>query len=84
MQEHCSGLPRPPPGDLPDPGMESMSLLSPALAGGFVTTVPPGKPIHALANCSRLCPALINGFFFKDKCFILWQQMCKTLVHLLF
>ena len=62
-----------------------MSLLSPALAGGFVTTVPLGKPIHALANCSCLCPALINRcFFFKDKRFILWQQMCETLVHLLF
>ena len=32
------------PGDLPDPGVESMSLESPALAGGFFTTVLPGKP----------------------------------------
>ena len=29
------------PGDLPDPGIEPMS---PALAGGFFTTEPPGKP----------------------------------------
>ena len=28
----------PPPGDLPDPGIEPMSLMSPALAGGFFTT----------------------------------------------
>ena len=28
----------PPPEDLPDPGMEPMSLMSPALAGGFFTT----------------------------------------------
>jgi len=35
-----SGLPFPPPGDLPDPGIEPMS---PALAGGFFTTEPPGK-----------------------------------------
>ena len=28
----------PPPGDLPDPGMESASLMSPALASGFFTT----------------------------------------------
>ena len=34
-QEHWSGLPRPPPGDLFDPGTESESLMSPALAGGF-------------------------------------------------
>ena len=27
-----------PPGDLPDPGVEPMSLMSPAMAGGFFTT----------------------------------------------
>ena len=32
-QEHWSGLPRPPPGDLPDPGTEPASLMSLALAG---------------------------------------------------
>ena len=36
-----SGLPFPPPGDLPGPGIE---LGSPVLAGGFFTTEPPGKP----------------------------------------
>ena len=37
-QEYWSGLLRPPAGDLPDPGMEPASLMSPALAGGFFTT----------------------------------------------
>ena len=37
-QEYWSGLPCPPPGDLPDPGMETVSLVSPALAGGLFTT----------------------------------------------
>ena len=37
-QEHWSGMPRPPPGDLPDPGIELVSLMTPALAGGFFTT----------------------------------------------
>ena len=37
-QEYWSGLPCPPPGDLPDPGIESPSLVSPALAGRFFTT----------------------------------------------
>ena len=32
-QEHWSGLPCPPPRDLPDPGIEPESLMSPALAG---------------------------------------------------
>ena len=35
-QEHWSGSPCPPPGDLPNPGMEPKSL-SPALAGRFFT-----------------------------------------------
>ena len=33
-----SGLPRPPPGELPDPGVELASLRFPALASGFFTT----------------------------------------------
>ena len=43
-QEYWSGLLFPPPKDLPDPGIEPRSSASPALAGGFFTTVPPGKP----------------------------------------
>ena len=34
-------MPCPPPGDLPDPGIEPESLMSPAFAGGFFTTEPP-------------------------------------------
>ena len=41
-QEHWSGLPCPPPGDFPDPGIELTPLTPPALAGGFFTTAPPG------------------------------------------
>ena len=36
-QEYWSGLPCPPPGDLPHPGIKPASLASPALAGGFFT-----------------------------------------------
>ena len=36
-QEYWSGLPCPPPGDLPDLGPEPMSLMYPALAGRFFT-----------------------------------------------
>ena len=38
-QEYWSGFPFPPPGDLPNPGMKP---TSPAVAGGFLTTIPPG------------------------------------------
>ena len=44
-QEYWSGLPFPPPGDLPDTGIEPTSATSPALEGEFFTTVPPGRPI---------------------------------------
>ena len=37
-QEYWSGLPFPPPGDLPDQGIEPASLKLPALARGFFTT----------------------------------------------
>ena len=36
-QEYRSGFPFPPPGDLPDPGTEPTSPVSPALADGFFT-----------------------------------------------
>ena len=37
-QEYWSGLPCLPPGDLLDPGIKLMSLMTPALAGRFFTT----------------------------------------------
>ena len=47
-QEDWSGLPFPTPGDLSDPEIEPMSLVAPALAGGYFTTAPSGKPILAI------------------------------------
>ena len=43
-EEYWSGLPFPFAGDLPDPGMVLSSLMSLALAGGFVTTSALGSP----------------------------------------
>ena len=37
-QNYWNGLPFPSPGDLPDPGIEPATLISPALAVGFLTT----------------------------------------------
>ena len=42
-QEYCSGLPFPSPGDLLDPGIKP---TSPALAGSFFITEPPGKYVY--------------------------------------
>ena len=43
-REYCCGLPFPPPGDLPKPGIKPESTASPALEGAFFITVLPGKP----------------------------------------
>ena len=63
-QEYWSGLPLPPPGDLPNPGKEPTSSVSLALAGGFFPTAPsvlcrfPGKlhSRHAF-SCSLKQPS---------------------------
>ena len=53
-QEYWSGLPCPHLGDLPDPGTEPESLLSPALAEGFFTTSATWEApivLQSLHNC---------------------------------
>ena len=47
-QEYWDGLPRTPPGDLSNPGIEFESLVSPALAGGFFTTSATWKALSCL------------------------------------
>ena len=49
-RECWSGSPFPPPGHLPDPGIELKSPVSPALAGGFLTTESPVKPLTSLSH----------------------------------
>ena len=43
-QEYWNGLPCPPPGDLPDPEIEPVSAVSPALQALSLPTEAPGKP----------------------------------------
>ena len=47
-QEYWDQFPFPPPGDLPNPGVEPKSLESLVLAGRFFTTVQPGKPVKQI------------------------------------
>ena len=56
QQEFWSGLPFPPPGDLPDPdpGMEPPSPTWPSLEAGFFTTEPPGKPLIYVYSQTKL------------------------------
>ena len=44
-QEYWSGLPCPPPGNLPDSGIEP---TPPALQADSLSTEPPGKPIQMI------------------------------------
>ena len=57
LQEYWSGLTFLSPGDLPDPGIEPMS---PAPAGGFFTTGPPGKPRMEVNSSSDFPPGQIS------------------------
>ena len=50
-RQYWSGLPFPPPGDLPHPGIEPASLMSPALAGRF-STVLHNKACFQKSSCS--------------------------------
>ena len=50
-QESWSGLPCPPPGDFPNPGIEPLSLMSPALQVNSLPLAPPGKPKRILKAC---------------------------------
>ena len=52
-QEYWSGLPFPNHGDLPDPGIKT---VSPALAGQFFTTEPQGKEAQWIAICIHMSP----------------------------
>ena len=54
-QEYWSGLPYPTPGDLPNPGIEPESFVSPALAGRIFTLQLPGKPQDNLYLHGNLC-----------------------------
>ena len=50
-RDYWSGLPFLTPGDLPGPGIQYVSPVSPVLAGGFFITEPPGKPENVSKHC---------------------------------
>ena len=55
-QAYWSGLPLPTP-DLPHPGIEPVSLASPALAAGIFTSEPPGNPFLLLGQQPNISQA---------------------------
>ena len=92
-QEYWSGLPCPPPGDLPDSGAGPASLLSPALAGRFFIATPSGKSpgsrqlwlsLHPL-NVELIALGIGNcftGYFRKNEVEILWRSGKKPIGRL--
>ena len=68
-QEYWSGLPCPLPGDLPNPGIEPMSLIPPTLAGGFITASTtkeaPKTILNSVFPLVHLSRALLTIFFFR-------------------
>ena len=54
--QYWSGLPNPPPGDLPYPGIEPASLTSPALAGRLFTTSTTWEALYIQVDSFSLTP----------------------------
>ena len=71
-QEYWSGLPFPSPGDLPYPGIK---LVSPALAGTFLTTGPPGKPHSGVEM------GLAEKNFYSLKVFLLLEAFQISFIY---
>ena len=66
------GLPFPSPRDVPDPGIKP---VSPALAGGFFTTEPPGKPQRSVMWLPlNLTPRRGEGWPERS-----WRLLCPSL-----
>ena len=66
-QEYWRGLPCPPPGDLPNPGMEPASLMSPALAGRFSTTSAMWEALTCYLKSSFYSSTSLNTIFSSVK-----------------
>ena len=76
-QEYWSALPFPSPGDLPEPGMEP---VSPALAGRFFTTEPPGTPPTPNVLPVILCKSTFEWFsFVLDARYLSVQFNCSVM-----
>ena len=71
-QEYWSGLPFPTPSNLPNPGMEPVSLKSPVLAGRFFITEPPWSTMVLLYRKIRIS---MNLEILMPR---LWQKVKKN------
>ena len=70
-QEHWSGLPCPPPGSLPNPGIEPMSLMSHAHAFGYFTTSATWEALDSLRRLILHTGGELGSVFTPT----LWREM---------
>ena len=82
-QEYWSRLPSPPPGDVSEPGIKSVSPQSPALVGRFFTTGPPGKPWeNQFSSGSQSCLTLCDPMDCSMPSFPVQHQLLElTQIH---
>ena len=86
-QEYWNGLLCPLPGDLPSPGIEPVSFMSPALAGRFITTSTTWESPYLLLNVicivRGLCldSLIIVGLNFILSCLSLLYSCLLSALH---
>ena len=94
-QEYWRGFPRPPPGDLPDPGIKLTSLMSSTLASGFFTTSVTWKahrllgtnPITKQKYIIEKLSLEVSLFFYhwtEKFCIILKEKENNTVLYMFF
>ena len=82
-QEHWSGLPFPPSGNLPDPGIEPASLMFLALGGGFFTTsatweaLPSPRPLNNMQGVAKKM-IILSMFLDEMIIIIIWNSILST------
>ena len=74
-QEYWRGLPLPTLGDLCDPGIKPVFPASPALAGGFFTTEPTGKPKRLLQIFPSCCNGATSIPYSQESCENFWIKI---------
>ena len=77
-QKYWNGLPCPPPGHLPNPGIEPRSVLSPTLASRFFTMSTTWEALINVGRCHscRVIPALAFWWVHKHT-----QVLTRTSSH---
>ena len=66
LPEYWGGLPFPPPGDLPHPGIKPESPVSPALQTDSLPAEPSGKPLSCLGGTQLLLLWLYSSSLTKE------------------